>query len=90
MQYDNIYEIKENKKDNNFKTQTLITSTKSRVPNYTKIHQRIVKMQEKKNPPKMKKKREIEREINILLYVENVREREKEREITFCVQKNYE
>ena len=48
MQYDNIYEIKENKKDNNFKTQTLITSTKSRVPNYTKIHQRIVKMQEKK------------------------------------------
>ena len=75
MQYDNIYEIKENKKDNNLKTQTLIISTKSRVPNNTKIHQRIVKMQEKKNPPKMKKKREIEREINILLYVENVRER---------------
>jgi len=27
MQYDNIYEIKENKKDNNLKTQNLITST---------------------------------------------------------------
>ena len=79
MQYDNIYEIKENKKDNNLKTQTLITSTKSRVPNNTKFHQRIVKMQEKKNPPKMKKKREIEREINILLYVENVRERNREK-----------
>ena len=79
MQYDNIYEIKENKKDNNLKTQTLIISTKSRVPNNTKIHQRIVKMQEKKNPPKMKKKREIEREINILLYVENVRERNREK-----------
>ena len=26
MQYDNIYEIKENKKDNNLKTQNLITS----------------------------------------------------------------
>ena len=38
MQYDNIYEIKENKKDNNLKTQTLIISTKSRVPNNTKIH----------------------------------------------------
>ena len=87
MQYDNIYEIKENKKDNNFKTQTLITSTKSRVPNYTKIHQRIVKMQEKKNPPKMKKKREIERERNILLYVENVRERERERNNFLCVKK---
>ena len=87
MQYDNIYEIKENKKDNNFKTQTLITSTKSRVPNYTKIHQRIVKMQEKKNPPKMKKKREIERERNILLYVENVRERERERNNFLCAKK---
>jgi len=27
MQYDNIYEIKESKKDNNLKTQNLITST---------------------------------------------------------------
>ena len=28
MQYDNIYEIKEDKKDNNLKTQNLITQTK--------------------------------------------------------------
>ena len=68
MQYDNIYEIKENKKDNNLKTQKLITSTQSRVPNNAKIHQRKVKMQEKPfflNPPKRKKKkslREIKRE----------------------------
>ena len=47
MQYDNIYEIKENKKNNNLKTQNLITSTQSRVPNNTKIHQRKVEMQEK-------------------------------------------
>ena len=88
MQYDNIYEIIENKKDNNFKTQTLITSTKSRVPNYTKIHQRIVKMQEKKKSTKNeKKKREIERERNILLYVENVRERERERNNFLCAKK---
>ena len=39
MQYDNIYEIKENKKDNNLRTQNLITSTQSRAPNNTKIHQ---------------------------------------------------
>ena len=38
MQYDNIYEIKENKKDNNLKTQNLITSTQCRVSNNTKIH----------------------------------------------------
>ena len=38
MQYDNIYEIKENKNDNNLKTQNLITSTQSRVSNNTKIH----------------------------------------------------
>ena len=71
MQYNNIYEIKENKKNNNLKTQKLITSTQSRVPNNAKIHQRKVEMQEKpflKNPPKMKKKKF---------------EREKEREITF-------
>ena len=36
MQYDNIYDIKRNKKDNNLKTQNLITSTQSRVPNNTK------------------------------------------------------
>ena len=46
MQYDNIYEIKENKKNNNLKTQNLITSTQSRVPNNTKIHQCKVEMQE--------------------------------------------
>ena len=39
MQYDNIYEIKDNKKDNNLKTQNSITSTQSRVSNNTKIHQ---------------------------------------------------
>ena len=39
MQYDNIYEIKENKKDNKLRTQNLITSTQSKVPNNTKIHQ---------------------------------------------------
>ena len=39
MQYNNINEIKENKKNNNLKTQKLITSTQSRVPNNTKIHQ---------------------------------------------------
>ena len=47
MQYDNIYKIKENKKDNNLKTQNLITSTQSRVPNNNKIHQPKVEMQEK-------------------------------------------
>ena len=33
MQYDNIYEIKENKKNNNLRTQNLMTSTQSRFPN---------------------------------------------------------
>ena len=74
MQYDNIYKIKENKKDNNLKTQNLITSTQSRVPNNNKIHQPKVEMQEKifkkKNPPKM-------REKNNLLYVENKRDKER-------------
>ena len=37
MQYDNIYEIKDNKKDNNLKTQNSITSTQSRGPNNTKF-----------------------------------------------------
>ena len=71
MQYDNIYEIKENKKDNNLKNTKFNQLIQSRVPNNTKIHQPIVEMQEKpflKNPPKMKKKKF---------------EREKEREITF-------
>ena len=45
MQYNNIYEIKENKKNNNLKTQKLITSTQSRVPNNTKIYQPKVGMQ---------------------------------------------
>ena len=39
MQYDNIYAIKENKKDNNLKIQNLITSTQSRVPNNRKNDQ---------------------------------------------------
>ena len=47
MQYYNIYEIKENKKDNNLKTQNLITSTQIRLPNNTKIQQPKVEMQEK-------------------------------------------
>ena len=46
MQYDNIYEIKENKKDN-LKTWNLITSNQSRVPNNTKMHQPKAEMQEK-------------------------------------------
>ena len=71
MQYGNIYEIKENKKDNNLKTQNLITSTQRRVPNNTKTHQRKVEMQEKV----LKK------------FIKNMseRERERERETTFCV-----
>ena len=35
MQYDSIYEVKENKKDNNLKIQNLITSTQSIVLNNT-------------------------------------------------------
>ena len=46
MQYDNIYEIKENKKDKNAKLNH-INSTQSRIPNNTKIHQPKVQMQEK-------------------------------------------
>ena len=38
MQYYNIYEIKENKKDNNLKTQNLITLTQSKDPNNAKIY----------------------------------------------------
>ena len=56
------------KKDNKLKTQNLVTSTQSRVPNNTKTHQPKVEMQEKYNKIHQKKK-----------------EREKEREITFCV-----
>ena len=47
IQYDNIYEIKENKKDNNLKAQNLITSTRIRVPNNTKIYQPKVEIHEK-------------------------------------------
>ena len=47
MQYDNIYKIKENKKDNNLKTQNLITLTQSRVPNNAKTYQPKVEMKEK-------------------------------------------
>ena len=39
--------MKENKKDNNLKTQNLIALTQSRVPNNTKIRQPKVEMQEK-------------------------------------------
>ena len=39
--------MKENKKDNNLKTQNLIALTQSRVPNNTKICQPKVEMQEK-------------------------------------------
>ena len=35
MKYNKIYEIKYNKKNNNLKTQKLIISTQSRVPNNT-------------------------------------------------------
>ena len=76
MQYDKIYEIKENKKYNNLKTQNLITSTQSKVPNNTKNYQFKVEMQEniKKNPPKMKKKK-------------NERERERKRNNLLCIGK---
>ena len=39
--------MKENKKDNNLKTQNLIALTQSRVPNNTKIPQPKVEMPEK-------------------------------------------
>ena len=48
MQYDNIYEIKENKKDNNLKAQNLIVSSQNRVLNNTKIHQPKEEILEKK------------------------------------------
>ena len=75
MQYDNIYEIKENKKDNNLKAQNLIVSSQNRVLNNTKIHQPKEEILEKKiklNLPKMKRERERERERerNNLLFVE--------------------
>ena len=43
MQYDNIYKIIHNKKDNNLKKK-LITSIQSKVPNNTKFHQPKVEM----------------------------------------------
>ena len=88
MQYDNIYDIKRNEKDNNLKTQNLITSTKSRVQNNTKINQHKVEMQEKyikKFTKNEEKKWEREREKNNLLCVEN--ERERERNNILCVKK---
>ena len=86
MQYDNIYEIKENKKDNNLKTQNLIISTQSKVPNNTKIHQPKVEIKEKyilkkKVCKKWRKKMSARKgERNNLLCVEREREREWERE----------
>ena len=56
MQQDNIYEIKEKKKDNN-----LITLTQSRVPNNTKIYQFKVEMQENIKIQKYKDKKLKER-----------------------------
>ena len=77
VQYDNIYEIKKNKNNNNnLKTQNLITSTQSRVSNNTKIHQSKVEMQEKYNKIHQKWKKK--------------NEREKEREITFWGGENLE
>ena len=89
MQYDNIYETKENKKDINWKIQNLITSTQTRVPNNTKIHQSKVKMQEKckkKSTKNGKKKNERKKEREITFCVWKMRERERER--SFCVWKN--
>ena len=76
MQYDNIYKLNENKKDN-LKTQNLITSTQSRFPNNTKfinVKQRC-KKKYKTNPPKVKKRKRKERE----------RERERVRNNILCV-----
>ena len=75
------------KKENNLKTQNLITSAQNRVLNNTKIYQPKVEMHKKyfkKNPPKMKKRnaREKERETTFLCVANG---REKKREITFCV-----
>ena len=44
------------KKDNNLKTQNLITSIKSSVPNNKKIHQQIRDARKIKVPPKNEKK----------------------------------
>ena len=71
------------KKNNNLKTQNLIISAQSRVPNNAKIHQPKVEMQEKKNPPKLENKNER----NNLLCVKNERERERERENILCEKK---
>ena len=80
MQYDNIYEIKENKKDNNLKAQNLIVSSQNRVLNNTKIHQPKEEILEKKiklNLPKMKREREREREITFYLWKKNMNRMEK-------------
>ena len=64
MQYDKINVIENNKKDNNLKTQNLITLTQSRVPNNTKTYQPKVEMKEKyfkKSTKNEKKKNEREK-----------------------------
>ena len=76
MQYDNIYEIKENKKDNNLKAQNLIVSSQNRVLNNTKIHQLKVEMQEK-----------VEKKI--YQKMKNKILSERKREITFFEHENY-
>ena len=64
---------KRRKKDNNLKTQNLITSIKCRFPNNKKIHQQSRNARKIKVPPKNEKKK---------------LEREKFRKITFfCVRK---
>ena len=69
MQYDNIYEIKKNKKDNNLKNTKFNQLIQSRVPNNTKIHQPIVDMQEKKFKKGRRKKFAREKERNNILCV---------------------
>ena len=51
------------KKDNNLKTQNLITSIKSSVPNNKKIHQQIRDARKIKVPPKNEKKKLRERNL---------------------------
>ena len=64
MQWDNIYGIKEKKKkNNNLKTQNLITSIKSRVPNNKKNHQQSRDARKIKVPPKNEKKKLRERNL---------------------------
>ena len=57
-------ESKRRKKNNNLKTQNLITSIKSSVPNNKKIHQQIRDARKIKVPPKNEKKKFL-RERNL-------------------------